>query len=223
MVITCPECKKQLKGPAELAGKKIRCKACGHVFVVKGPAAATAGPERQPAQAKAAPAAQAKAAPPAKAKAADPPPRKETPPATHPEDVEGKNPYKLIDVDLGHRCPQCAADMEEGDIICLNCGYNTQTRVKTATKMTIENTPMEWFLWLTPGVVCAFTVLVMLGAIAFLWIYFDHHTEDGSPRQGIFFMKVYGSVTAAFIGWYCGRFSFKRLIKNYHPPEKELR
>jgi DNA-directed RNA polymerase subunit RPC12/RpoP len=32
--IVCPECQKQMKAPEELQGKKIRCKECGHVFVV---------------------------------------------------------------------------------------------------------------------------------------------------------------------------------------------
>lgn len=35
--ITCPECKKQMKAPEELQGKKIRCKGCGHVFNTPAP------------------------------------------------------------------------------------------------------------------------------------------------------------------------------------------
>jgi DNA-directed RNA polymerase subunit RPC12/RpoP len=35
--IVCPECHKQMKAPGELQGKKIRCKECGHVFVVAAP------------------------------------------------------------------------------------------------------------------------------------------------------------------------------------------
>src|SRR5262245_9791594 len=42
MIITCPSCSKQSKGPAELSGKKLRCKACGHTFVVGKPPAAKA-------------------------------------------------------------------------------------------------------------------------------------------------------------------------------------
>src|SRR5262245_46068087 len=41
IVVACPNCKKQLKGPADIQGKKIRCKACGHTFSVQGPVAAT--------------------------------------------------------------------------------------------------------------------------------------------------------------------------------------
>ena len=32
--ITCPDCKKALKAPEELKGKKIKCKGCGNVFTV---------------------------------------------------------------------------------------------------------------------------------------------------------------------------------------------
>src|SRR5262245_54212951 len=40
--ISCPECKKKIKVTAELAGKKVRCKGCNHVFPV--PAAAAPRP-----------------------------------------------------------------------------------------------------------------------------------------------------------------------------------
>ena len=39
IVVTCPECKKQMKASDELAGKKIRCKGCDNVFAVKVPGA----------------------------------------------------------------------------------------------------------------------------------------------------------------------------------------
>src|SRR5205085_6093737 len=34
IVVACPNCQKQLKGPAEIQGKKVRCKSCGHTFSV---------------------------------------------------------------------------------------------------------------------------------------------------------------------------------------------
>ncbi len=40
IVTSCPECKKQMKAPAELGGKKVRCKGCGHAFTLPAPAAA---------------------------------------------------------------------------------------------------------------------------------------------------------------------------------------
>src|SRR6266516_3732197 len=52
--IECPGCHKQMKAPAELLGKKVRCKACGHTFPARarGPAPAKP-PAGQPAAAKA--------------------------------------------------------------------------------------------------------------------------------------------------------------------------
>ena len=51
LVASCPECRKQIKASDELAGKKVRCKGCGHVFVI--PAAAAEKPKPAPAKAKA--------------------------------------------------------------------------------------------------------------------------------------------------------------------------
>src|SRR5262249_35328875 len=50
--ISCPDCKKQMKAPAHLEGKKVRCKECGATFAVKAPAPARAAPEPKPAPAK---------------------------------------------------------------------------------------------------------------------------------------------------------------------------
>jgi hypothetical protein len=35
ILIACPQCNKKLRTPANLQGKKIRCKSCGHVFIAK--------------------------------------------------------------------------------------------------------------------------------------------------------------------------------------------
>ncbi|MBL8799712.1 MAG: hypothetical protein JNM56_37870 [Planctomycetia bacterium] len=40
--VSCPECQKQIKAKPELQGKKVRCKGCGHIFVI--PAATEARP-----------------------------------------------------------------------------------------------------------------------------------------------------------------------------------
>lgn len=44
ILIACPHCKVQLRGPTGLEGKKVRCKSCGHTFVVKAAAATPAKP-----------------------------------------------------------------------------------------------------------------------------------------------------------------------------------
>src|SRR5262249_14415843 len=43
--VSCPECQKQIKASPELKGKKVRCKGCGHVFVIGTPAANKPSPE----------------------------------------------------------------------------------------------------------------------------------------------------------------------------------
>ena len=44
------------------------------------------------------------------------------------------------------RCPHCTKELEPGAIICLWCGYNTQTRVLGQTTKTVEKTGGEHFL-----------------------------------------------------------------------------
>jgi hypothetical protein len=48
IVVSCPECNKQIKAPADLVGKRVRCKACGHAFAV--PAAPAQAPAPKPAK-----------------------------------------------------------------------------------------------------------------------------------------------------------------------------
>ena len=216
IVISCPECKKQLKGPAELQGKKIRCKACSATFVVKAPAA---GKTTVPVAAAAKTKPIAKSPPPKPAKPA------RTPADDHADDLEGKNPYKLTDVILSARCPQCAADMEEGDIICLHCGYNTQTRVRHSTVTTWETTPADYTMWLAPGVACVVAILILIGLIVYFWIPGGFKAlgkvgTDDEAWWAHFSIRIYGSVMCAWIGWICGKFAFFRLIVNKTPPEK---
>jgi len=203
--ITCPDCKKQLKGPEELIGKKIRCKSCKATFTVKAPSAKKSAAVSQ-----------------AAAKA-----REDA--ATYAmEDAEGKNPYKMTDVLKSLRCPQCAADMEDGDIICLNCGYNTLTRMRHQTLKIYETTVVDWMLWLMPGVLAVFLVLAVIGGVVWLWV------PAGLPRLasvgteneawwGHFSLRIYGSFIGAVICWWMGKFAFKRLILHATPPEKQKR
>lgn len=44
---SCPECKKAIKGSTDLAGKKVRCKGCGHVFIVAASVAQSEGGARR--------------------------------------------------------------------------------------------------------------------------------------------------------------------------------
>ena len=75
----CPSCKREMKVPAELAGKKVRCKGCGAVIPV--PAADAAAP------AAASPAAPVTAAPPPPTQPAAPAPTVSAAPAARPAPV----------------------------------------------------------------------------------------------------------------------------------------
>ena len=150
-------------------------------------------------------------APAAKAKAAAPPP-------SPPED-DAKNPYGLTEFVLANRCPQCAAEMESEDsIICLNCGYNTQLRARMATISTYAHTPLDWTIWLAPGIICALASLTCIGTICFLWLVLPGLAAGA--WWGHLSIQIYGSALAAGIGWTAGKFAYKRLVKNPRPPEK---
>jgi hypothetical protein len=226
VTIACPECHKQLKAPPEILGKKIRCKSCGHVF-----------------------AARASAEPPAKG-AAKPDPKAAVKPKSgkkhRPEDEdEESNPYAVTDLSLTPRCPNCANEMEEGDKICLICGYNTQTRIQAATKKIHDTTGADYFLWLLPGITCAVLTLLLIGYPAFhywampsmIWDNWDKVLEEneGNQSKTVGSDKITGASAYLFhpgiavwvavacwaIAYRCGKFAVKRLVFNPHPPEIE--
>lgn len=202
ILITCPECKKQLKGPEELQGKRVRCKACGQVFAVRASAPNTSAAKKTaPAQ-------------PPKAQGASSPPKEQ------PEESEA-NPYRLTDVLLSVRCPQCAAELESPDaILCLNCGYNTRTRQRMTTIRTYAHTPLDWIIWLAPGIGTLLATLAMIGLICFLWIPAGLEKAAGGAWWGHFSVQIYGSFFAGLIVWIAGKYAFRRLVQNPRPPER---
>src|SRR5262245_10666903 len=166
IVISCPECKKQIKAPSELQGKRIKCKACGSIFEVRAASAKT-----NPA---------AKPAPTAKAASGlrpEPEPAKPTQPE-HEED--DRNPYRLTTVDLTPRCPFCANEMEsEEAVICIHCGYNTQTRSRVQSKVTIETTGADYFQWWLPAILSIVFIFVLIGFDVFYVFFFPAMVKDG--------------------------------------------
>src|SRR5262249_8889096 len=78
--------------------------------------------------------------------------------------------YGVTDDKLGYRCPQCAAAIESEDaIICLNCGFTTQSRAQSRTRKIKETTGGDKFLWLLPGILCVVGIMMMIG------YWFFHH------------------------------------------------
>ncbi|MGE3805856.1 MAG: hypothetical protein AB7K24_14365 [Gemmataceae bacterium] len=251
--VTCPKCSKQLQVAAELAGKKIRCKGCGEIIPVKAPASKSS-PAKPPSQAiKPAPAGKNPTAPirpaPAKPPAAAPKPPvfdDDDGPATYgfaSDDEkaaadkpavaaapklpgEESNPYGLTNIEEGYRCPHCAKEMEEGDIVCLHCGYNTQTREHGKTKRVFDITSQDRFQWLLPGMLCVAAVLALIGFDIFFWIGLksswwdpmDEFMENKSFSMGL---RVWELIFSLWLMWLAGKFAFNRLIVNPNPPEVE--
>jgi predicted Zn finger-like uncharacterized protein len=236
IVLNCPQCAKPIKVPADAVGKKVRCKHCSHVFVAQAPGGApAAGPREAVQKAKAKPARVANPAKPAgkpgKTGVVDEP------------DEEGA--YGVTDTVLGARCPQCASEMEEGGVICLGCGYNTQTRVQQRMRKIKDVTGFDKFLWLLPGILCVLGIFAIIGYCCYhhfglpyeLVDNWDKLVEEKGGRNGAAGDEASGAkgylfhgaielwifIIGALICWRLGRFAVKRLIFNNQPPEVELR
>jgi hypothetical protein len=218
ITITCPHCDQQLKAPADLLGKKMRCKSCGEAFKAEVDEEEEARPSRPK------PATSKKAAP------GKPPPGKKAPAkgkgGKAKDDDYDVDPYGVTFTDLSHRCPYCANAMESEDaVICLTCGYNTRTRTRSRTRKVQEQTGMDVFLWLLPGIACVIGILVILGL--FIW-YCAAFFPDPDPLKNEWYdfwkyhtCKIWVGVFAAFAVFYMGRFSIRRLITENTPPEIE--
>ena len=205
ITIACPECDKKLTVAAASVGKKIRCKACEHVFVVKAPAASKA-----PAAKPAAKAADAKKKPAPKPKPPD-------------DDEEDSKPYGITSVDTTPRCPECANELESEDaVICLTCGYNTRTRVRVESKAVEDVTGMMVFLWLLPGILCVLLVLTLLTFDIFYTIRISEYVE-GAWYEFIsypFFVIwiIWAPTVVVMVG--ATTFAVRRLILHPRPPER---
>jgi hypothetical protein len=136
---------------------------------------------------------------------------------------ESEGAYGVTDVYLGARCPFCANAMEEGDVICLHCGYNTVTRQTARMRKVREVTGWDVFLWLLPGIGCALILLTLV--IGDLLYITQVNQEDFGDAWYDFIgtkgMKIWISVIVIFFCWISGKFAVRRLIFNYWPPEVE--
>jgi DNA-directed RNA polymerase subunit RPC12/RpoP len=191
MMIRCPHCKKQLKGPVELQGKKVRCKACAKIFVVEetAPLPVDRG--------------------------------EVTRRGSRDKNAGPAQMYQMTEAIRGApRCPQCAAEMEsEEAIICLNCGYNQMTGQRINVVKAYSTTAADILLWRLPGMISAALAVAMLAFVCYLWLGLKRY-EDDKEVWWVFPSQVWGTVIAAFIGWGAGRFAVRRLITNTMPPEK---
>jgi hypothetical protein len=145
-----------------------------------------------------------------------------SPAALHEDEFNVKGTYGVTVESDKPRCPFCAGDIEEGQAVCLTCGYNLLTRERSETRVLYAVHGSDYFLWLLPGIICVFVILGCIGVIAMLW---SGVPAFGGVMQEWFqdwrWGRVYASIFFAFIIYACGRFAYKRLIKNPHPPEIE--
>jgi hypothetical protein len=262
ILITCPHCKKQLRGSSDLAGKKVRCQGCQNTFLIQANGADAAGPRTPPVDSTVTPhdSAAKRAAAPAKHAPAKPAPAGpanlgvsmynvvtdeeakarieqaqtksqatanvkaiQTDPA-----ARGIKGYGVTETGLAPRCPHCAKEMPSADtVVCMNCGYNTQTRTHVGTKRTYDITSQDIFMWRLPGLICAGTAALFLLFIGFTWIALHplavkHEEAWWAWMDGLWF-KIWGSVFAAFIVFFTAQFAFSRLVQHPVPPEIEKR
>jgi hypothetical protein len=220
--IVCPSCKKKFKGRPEFRGKKVRCPSCSHTFVV-----GALVPDQAEDAIKAAPGAKAKAAGLRKPVASKAPVAKGVapPPGDDGDEYSGQaNPYGVTELDLAPRCPHCANEMESDDaIICLYCGYNTETREIGQTTTVIGTTAGEHFKYLLPGLGSAlFLVLLAVWCLYFSvafpatvnpkawWAMLDHES-----------MRMWNALLCLGAMWPAGIYAYKRLIMEPRPKEKK--
>ena len=216
--ITCPSCNKNMVGPAAGLGKKIKCKACSHVFVAKGEETKT--PAAKGVAKKPVPAPVAKN----KAPAANPKQEIDKNRMMDPDDPDPGKGYGFEEAPAESvaRCPQCAYELESAEaIVCLTCGYNLLTRTRLHMKKTYETNFMDWVFWLTPPISSTIGCLLCISFFIFLWTYLKWWWGDWWFSH--FSIQIWFSVFA--LGrWkrpaYSGKFAFKRFIYEFHPPEK---
>jgi len=121
------------------------------------------------------------------------------------------------------RCPFCANELEsEAVVVCINCGYNLQTRQRMKTQVFNPITKMDVFVWLLPPIGCSLGALLAIFLIVSIWtgwpdlepLYLGwmQTTEMGS---------VYMTVIFGFAAFACGSFAIKRFVFQPTPPMLE--
>ena len=138
------------------------------------------------------------------------------------EVYEKATAYGLHKLDEQVRCAFCAADMEDGQIVCLKCGYNMQTRERHGTKVVHIQSGGDYTLWHLPAVLCTIVGMCCIAGIVIVWT----GTPDlggwlGETIQVWKWGAVYTTAFLLFILYGSSRFALKRFIYQPHPPEVE--
>jgi len=211
ITVICPGCDTSITASTAVAGKKVRCKSCGNIFLAKAAKTAVAkAPAKPPGK---------PAAKPAK-EAAAPIPFKDS------EDDDGK-PYTMTETVESHRCPHCANEMEsETATVCKHCGYDTVKREQYRMRKIHDQTGVDIFLWLLPGILCGLTAIGLLVWNVLYCLFIDEWV-DGESFPGNMLssgaVKMWQGVVSVFVIYMLGKFAVRRLIFDNVPPEIEKR
>ncbi len=133
ITVSC-QCGAKFAAKDELAGKAVKCPKCSQPIKIPGGTAPAATPQ------KTAPKTPATSTPGTQQKAATTPARPATKtPATTPTPAPSAIGSILDEIGLqgsktGQQCPKCRADMAQGAIICVACGFNTASGKQLVTK-----------------------------------------------------------------------------------------
>ena len=206
--ITCPACRKRIKGREEHLGRKIRCPNCQNAFVAEADADETDAPlafaDDKP---KAKP---AKPKPAAAVKASAPAPV---------DDVS----YGIENIDTEARCPNCAELMADPTaIICIHCGYNTLTRTYGKTKRVYAATTEEIVQHLLPAII--FSVIFVALVLVVLWYntvvppMFNGTRSDWVVHESL---RMWSTMVIVGFLWWFGFFAFRTFALQPLPEEVE--
>ncbi|MBP3959981.1 hypothetical protein J8F10_32470 [Gemmata sp. G18] len=233
--IPCPNCDKTLKVPDSVFGKKIKCKHCGHPFVVEDPDAAPTRPAKAPKPGGA-----------AGAQAKKPVPKKEEPkPADAPykfqdddDDDDGAkpNPLGVISEADVPRCPHCAQELDPPDAkVCIHCGFNNLTREKAEQKKVWAPDFSDYMNHLGPGIIGLIicVTLIVLDIICLLnmrdWMtgtFLESEQADPTDpsrkamlvKPGAFITLIWAATIMPILK--TGRFAVRRLAIDNKPMER---
>ena len=195
--ISCPQCGNTSKVPDELIGKKIKCRKCQNIIVVK--AASQPAPKNVAVKAE--------------------PKAKETK-KPGPHDDDDRTPYVMREENLAARCPFCAQLMDPPDAkICIHCGYHMQKRQRVESKKTYEHTAADYLLWHLPTVGYFVGIFVLIGINVYCVMNMDGWVGDEAiVKPGCFSLWIV--IPSCFAIFLMARFIFKRLVWHIIPPEK---
>jgi DNA-directed RNA polymerase subunit RPC12/RpoP len=239
--IACPNCQKAFNAPTTVLGKKIKCKDCSHVFVATDP-----DDENKPAKGKPAVKPSKPGGTTTKIKKEKEEPKKEEkkeepkPASTYKfeDDDDSATPSPLGVIDEGFeipRCPHCAKELDPPDAkVCLNCGFNTLTRVRAESKKVWAPDTNDWITHLAPGVIALIICIIILVIDIVSWVnmrdwmtdsFLQKDDEDINGVKGfwvkpgafITFVIVLGVMPFAA----AAKFAYRRLAVEYQPQEKE--